>query len=290
LIVGDTCQTSRITVEGMLVEAVGTVSANLLPIAKIAAFPMVLWLVLPPTWTALGPYHTAAIEWICTFWPFGNSVWFFFITAAVGFLCKAVPLALFCSHWLQFLLRPSASVTSVLLWSRRDRRFLRHGLLLFTVQILFGVAEQALVYMTYIGTGIMDAVVANPLLLAAAFLLLLTLDAWVIGRSAPVFAAAAAGQRMTLPKAWAITKGQTLRLMLLVVMLLRGPLLVGYLLQAQIESASLALADNPVLWGLIQLPLGLVHCIALALIAVPCLRLYAGNRPEVPAAILERFD
>jgi hypothetical protein len=74
----------------------------------------------------------------------------------------------------------------------------------------------------------MDFVVTEPLHLlmsanefsVALFVLTpVAIDALIVGRSAPVFAAAAEGQPMALRQAWRLTRRQTLRLLLLWIVL-----------------------------------------------------------------------
>ena len=235
-------------------------------------------------------------------------------------ILQTVLLTLFLSHWLQFLTGTAPSRTTLSFWTKRDLGVIAYCPLFLLLPLLFflnslweqlesiwGESNLLLALMHFTGSGAIWLVYLGVF---APFLLALAVSLLLLGRCGPVFAAAATGNRLRLFAAWRLTRGLTLRLLWLWLLLFAGPGVVGGLLLSPIEAsynASLEAGFDPsfglippdniiawqAVWQVVQLPRTTCVFVAAALIASVCLRAYRGEAPTLPNAqqhILDRFE
>jgi hypothetical protein len=223
-----------------------------------------------------------------------------FVDRAVDWLV----LILFMSHWLQFLATKSDRQKPMIVWvfSRADLRMLRYGLLLAIVPLCSMIVRLAVFEANNTPQSPVQSMDAFESAFVSMVFVCVAADCVVAGRSAPVFAATATGQPMTLRQAWQTTKRQTLQLMLVwfvlfwVTRLLAGP--AQSVSDGLYRRVVIALFDPtefvgsyylPPMEQLIQLPSALLHLVAGALGAFVFHRALWRDA-AAKDALLQRFD
>lgn len=296
----------KIPVGRTLGGAYSTLFRNLWPFAQIATFPLALGVLLPYGWTEFySPFFDRMVELV----GYQRALWLerLDLTWLVDRIVAWLVLVLFMSHWVQFLAAKEASgkPAIVLVFSRNDLRVLCYSSLLLTTTAcaaLVGMLS-ALLSMDFVVTEPLHLLMsANEFSVALFVLTPVAIDALIVGRSAPVFAAAAEGQPMALRQAWRLTRRQTLRLLLLWIVLFWLTYALASPLQSVVNNLYVTLIINyyepgecagsyytPLAVQLVRLPSAMVHCAAMALGAYLFLRVYRG---EVAArnTLLNRFD
>ncbi|MGD1876516.1 MAG: hypothetical protein ACFB13_03340 [Kiloniellaceae bacterium] len=294
---------AKIPIGRTLAEAYRTLLTNLWPFMRIALFPLALGVLLPYGWHELyGPLYDFLVPLVGSNMAFlinsHDPQWF--ADRTVDWLV----LVLFMSHWLQFLATKEAGHKPTIVWvlSRADLRVLRYGLLLVIVPLCSMIVRLA-VFQT---TNTPELFAQTMGVFEAVFVLLVpasvAADCLVAGRSAPVFAAAAAGQPITLRQAWQATRRQTPQLMLIwlvlywLTRLLAGPLqsvandlYVTAVIALHMPGEYVGRYYLPPFEQLAYLPSALVHLIAGALGAFVFQRVYRRDA-AARDAVLQRFE
>lgn len=296
-------------------DAYNSLFENLPAFAKIAAFPLLLYLFLPLANILLYPLLLLAASQV-------HPV-FFLAPMHRGRLdlimeqaLVLIALMVFCSHWLQYLQATRSQRRTICFWSGRDPRFVAHLPLMLSGS-LFAFAMALLIqYAQMLG---FDDLIARPglslmasiewvqmvyLVLGITIILVaFSVEIILIGRLAPAFAAAAAGKPMRLSAAWRSTKGKTLRAAALWFLLAWLPIVAMSTLQGHLDSLYLDPQRLEMVyrtwgghsiewlltWRLMQLPSAIVGLAAMALGASLFLRLYKG-KPDRRPDLLERFE
>jgi len=300
-----------------IAEAYATLFANLWPFARIAAFPLLLYLLLPVLNIALYPMllrAAAQVHPVYLLAPMQRGRLDLIIEQ--GLLLIAVMV--FCSHWIQFLIaaRKQRDVRPTLFWSRRDPRVVALAPLL----MISSLTTLAVVILTHYAMlyGFTDLILPSDMgltetlewwqmfylvfgLVTVVFAVLL--EVLIVGRLAPLFAAAAAGEPLRLTAALRLTKGQALRLVTLWALLFWLPVYAMTVLQGHVDSLYLdprtletvyrargwPSFEFLLTWRLLQLPSAVVALAAMALGASFFLRTYVHEN-EAQEAFIGRFE
>ncbi len=302
-----------------LAEAYATLFRNLLPFAKIAAFPMLLYLLLPLVNFLIYPpllliANLVPAIYLVAPMQRGN------FDLIIEWGLQLAALLLFTRHWMRFLTDSASTrgldTRTLYFWSRGDLRLIRlTPLLMIDMLVVFALAS--LLYFARLqglddrllseGGSVMETIEIYQtfqLAFAVAVLLLASVAQLVVlGRCAPAFAAAAEGRPLSLRAAWRRTRGQTLRLAALWALLFWLPLQVIARLQGNIDSLyidprlldfintqwhRLSLGEI-ITWRLLQIPSAVLTFAVMALGAVLFLRFHEKGSDR-QARLAERFD
>lgn len=305
---------AKMEIARTVVGAYQTWLRNLWPFAKIAAIPLVLWVLLSMATAQAYPLMSSEIAWL-----FGPETSIVLDYAGLEELIQSILLAmatiLFFSHWLQFLNPPGTRSrrATVSFWSRRDWQLLRYvplllapALVSFTDRLLYVLAD--VIHLPFFSWDLAEWIPYLGFWTSVVFVALLgvILDALLMGRFGLVFVAAAEGRPMRLGDARRITRGQTLRLMSLWVLLywafpslfrlmyLETVLNAEDLLGVDLATLQQGLsASAVVLREAVQLPLAITQFVAIALGATLLLGLYRRHSGAPSIArddLLERFE
>jgi hypothetical protein len=302
---------AKLPVGRTLLGAYATLFRNFWPFAQIAAFPLALSVLLPYAWAE---FYSPFFDWLVKLIGYRRALWINDLNPEwiAGRLIAWLVLVLFLSHWLQFLAakeaagkKPGGKPGIVRVFSRRDLRVLRYGVLML-VMLACSIFVRQLSMVLSVSFPEADHL---RLLLSAIqslflpfTLVLVAIDGLVVGRSAPVFAAAAVGGTMTLRQAWQRTQAQTLRLMLLWAVLFW----ITYALAGPLQSAAddlyfvlivnilppvdyVGIYYRPPALQVVRLPSTAMHCAAMALGGCLFWRVYRGDA-KARDDLLERFE
>jgi hypothetical protein len=286
---------------------------------KLAAFPILLSLLIPLATLPLYPFITEQLNRWGDF-PLGFFLDKAGLESVIDQVLLSIPFTLFLSHWLQFLASGAPPQIAKSIWTQRDLSVIAYCPLFFVLPLLIflislwhhyqalsaepGFLLSTMYLIGYSADWLIYLGTFAPYLFALAVSLLL------LSRSGPAFAAAAGGESLGLFAAWRITRGLTLRLLWLWLLLYVGPGVVGGYFSSEIESTysagleagfdpsfGLIPPDNTIawqaIWQVVQLPRTVSVFVAAALIAGVCLRVYHGETHASPSAqqqILERFE
>ena len=292
-------------------EAYRLLFGNLLTFCKIAAFPLLLWILMPLVWPLIYDSSKPTLGGLV---GFETMVLLenLGVPSLIADLLTVIAVLMFVSHWMQFAMTSAGNRPGriVWFWSSRDRRLFLF-ILLFSLKplmlFLFWRLDDVWLFVTpdtyWIGEIAMSLMLPS---IWAEFAVIAIIEAFVIGRSAPAFAAAADGVRMGLARAWHLTRGQTLRVMALWLMLFWFTFVITGLLQFQINLAYFEYATSglgrffgdsplsgPFIQSIVQLPRAIGYFAALALGASLFVQVYRGNRAtrgDSSEDLLERFD
>ncbi len=305
-----------------LAEVYNTLFRNFWPFVKIAAFPLLLFLILPLINFLLYPLLlliAGQLPVVYLVAPMQRGNFDLFIEWGL----QLIPLMVFSSHWMQFLIASTQDAgardgggQTPFFWSRRDLRLIRLSPLLMIDWTIVWSMLALLHYarlqgfddlLTLDGDTMIETMQNWEMFYIvvglAIFLLATVVQLAVLGRSAPAFAAAAHDKPLRCRSAWGQTKSQTLRLATLWALIFWLPVQVITRLQGQIDvhyldpetldyiyTPPLRLSlDQIINWRLLQLPSSVVMFVCMALGAVFFLRVFGWSTNQ-QASLLERFD
>lgn len=317
-----TAAATRLPVRSTAAAACSAVIRNPGTFLRLAAFPVLLSLLFPLATLPLYPFITEHLNrWGDI--PLGALFDKAGLESFIDQVLLCIPFTLFLSHWLQFLAGGASSRVTGAIWTERDLGVMVYCPLFFLLPLLIflnslwdqyhyisGKPGLLLSTLYFIGADTDWAFYLGYLGAFTPYLFALAVSLLLLARGGPAFAAAAAGERLGFLAAWRLTRGLTLRLLWLWLLLYAGPGIVGGLLSSIFESAysngleagfdpsfGLIPPDNTfawvAVWQVVQLPRTVFVFLAAALIASVCLRAYHGETHTSLHAreqMLERFE